>query len=268
MRTIVAFKSGKEVEWIELNILLNQTSFSKSDILELSSSLDESEVDSILTDLEWRADSYLKPIYRVENNRVIPSVSWNEVPEYFLCLYYSYYGANDNSGGTKLFEMISANALQNFIGGDACLLGFPAGTGLNDALDQISNICFEQRNMPADGTYNDDGVDVVGYKLFGDHRSSNLYILLQCAAGKHWTSKKQICINRWTNYLVWYSDNIITSISTVEYVQQKDWSKRTSTYGMLIDRLRIHNFLYQKEVDSDLRALVTAWCQDKITNGI
>lgn len=264
----ISFKSGKEIEWIELNILLYNTQLCKSEILELASSLDEQEVDGILSAMEWRANSYHNPIYRVENNTVIPIVSWVDIPEYFLCLYYSYYGANDNSGGTKLFEQISANALQNFIGGEVCTLGFPANTGLNDSLDRISGICFEQRNMRADGTYNDDGVDVVGYKLFGDQRSSNLYVLLQCAAGKHWTAKKPICLNRWTNYLVWYSDNIITSISTVEFVQPQDWNKRTSTYGMLLDRLRIQNYLYQKGVDSTLRDLVTFWCNEKIAVGI
>lgn len=264
----IAFKSGKEVEWIELNILRDYKPLSKSDIVTLSESLDESEVDGILSEMDWRGQSYHNPVYVVENNTVIPKFSWQDVPEYFLCLYYSYFGANDYSGGTKLFEQISANALQNFLEGKVYTLGFPASTGFNQALDQISRVCFEQRNMPADGSYNDDGVDVVGYKLFDDGRSSNLYVLLQCAAGKHWTSKKPIAMNRWTNYLVWYTDNIITSISTVEYVPSKDWNKRTSTYGMLFDRLRIQNYLYKNGIDNSLREVTTDWCQNKLEAGI
>ena len=122
--------------------------------------------------------------------------------------------------------------------------------------------------MPANTSYKDDGVDVVGYKLFEDSRGANLYVLLQCAAGTHWTSKKQISLNRWTNYIVWYPENIIQSISTVEYVSQKDWDKRTSTYGMLIDRIRIFNFLYKETIEASLRDEVKEWCRQKIENGI
>ena len=85
---------------------------------------------------------------------------------------------------------------------------------------------------------------MVGYKLLNDNRCANLYVLLQCAAGKNWKTKKSINLKRWTNYIKWYCDNIILSMSTVDYVKQKDWDKRASDYGMLIDTLRIYNLLW------------------------
>ena len=198
----------------------------------------------------------------------MPNYSWEDIPEYFLCRYYSFYGADDNSGGTKLFEKISAETLKNFIGGSVYSLGFPTGKGFNEYLDDLSKVCIENRNMPSDGSYKDDGVDVVGFKLFEDNRGANLYILMQCAAGKHWKSKTPISLNRWTNYIVWYPENIIQSISTVEFVSKKDWEKRVSTYGMLIDRVRIFNFLYKKDVEVILRNEVKEWCRAKLEDGI
>lgn len=72
--------------------------------------------------------------------------------------------------------------------------------------------------------------------------------------------KKKIELNRWTNYIIWFPENIISSISTVDYVTQKEWEKQASSFGMLLDRVRIYNSLYKKPVDKKLRADVLAWC--------
>lgn len=268
MSEYISYKTGKEIEWLELNLLKNNRPLNKSQISTLADDIEEQTIDGWLTTLEWRSNMYKKPIYTVNNNKITPNFSWKEIPEYFLCLYYSFYGANDNSGGTGLFEKISAETLKNFIQGEVYNLGFPISQSFNKNLDDIANYCFEQRNLLANSNYKDDGVDVVGYKLFGDDRSSNLYILLQCAAGKHWASKKPIIMNRWTNYIIWFPENIIQSISTVEFVEQKNWNKNSSTFGMLIDRLRIYNFLYEKEVETSLRKEVLKWCENKIASGI
>lgn len=268
MSEFISFKSGKEIEWLELNLLKNNKPMNKSQIISLTDDIDEQSVDGWLTILEWRSTSYNKPIYTVNNNIITPNYSWDQIPEYFLCIFYSFRGASDNSGGTGLFERISAHALKNFIDGEAFTLGFPAENSFNDNLDQIAKLCFEERNLKASSDYKDDGVDVLVYKTFGDNRSSNLYILLQCAAGIHWASKSPIILNRWTNYIVWYSNNIIQSISTVEFVEEKKWKKKESTFGMLFDRLRIYNCLYIKEVEESLRKEVLAWCARKLEVGI
>lgn len=268
MSQYISFKLGREIEWLELNLLKNNTPLSKSQISSLADGVDEQTIDGWLSTLEWRMLLYKKPIYSIKKNKITPNFSWKEIPEYFLCLYYSFYGANDYSGGTGLFEKISAQALKNFLNGEVFTFGFPGGKGFNQNLDQIEKLCYETRNMRANSSYKDDGVDVLGYKSFQDNRSSNLYVLQQCAAGKHWAKKNAINMNNWTNYLVWFPENIIQSISTVEFVQQKVWNKRTSSFGMLFDRLRIYNFLYEKNVEAGLRGEVSKWCNDKITNGI
>jgi hypothetical protein len=268
MSEYISFKAGKEIEWLEINLLRNNKPISKSKIISLAEGVDEQTVDSWLSILERRLHLYRKPIYTVENNKITPNYSWEKIPEYFLCIYYSFNGANDYSGGTSLFERISGAALKNFINGEVLNLGFPHTLNFNENLDKVSALCFEGRGKKADSDYKDDGVDVVGFKSFHDHRSSNLYVLVQCAAGKHWTAKKPIIMNRWDKYILWYRENIIQSISTVDYVDQKKWDNHASTFGMLLDRLRIYNFLYEKEVDIELRKDVYNWCSDKIMQGI
>lgn len=267
MSEYIGFKAGREIEWLELNLLKNNRNLSKSTICSLSGE-DETIVDEWINILNSRIILYKQPIYSISNNIIRPNYSWDQIPEYFLCVYYAFNGANDYSGGTALFEKISAQALKNFLNGEVFILGFPAGKTFNEYLDDIGNICYEYRILPAHYSYKDDGVDVVGYKSFDDKRSSNLYVLLQCAAGKHWDAKKPINMNNWGLYIKWYRENIIQSISTVDFVENTRWNKRTSTFGMLIDRLRIYNFLYEKNVEPTLRQEVTKWCNEKMTQGI
>lgn len=261
----VDFKEGKEIEWLELNLLITGRFLSKSMIITISGKEDENVVDSWITELEERNKKYFEPIYEIENNIVRPLKSYKDIPEYFLCVHFAFNGAGGNAEGTKLFEQVSANALKNFIQGEVYVLGFPANKNLNDYLDEIAKRCLEGRGERANPDYKDDGVDAIGYKIFDDGRSGNFYVLMQCAAGIHWSNKKTINLSRWTNYVRWFPTNIICSISTVEYVSQRDWSKRVSDYGMVFDRLRIYNYLYKSSIEVSLRKSALAWCNANIS---
>jgi len=263
----VNFVQGKEIECIEYNLLLRGVPITKSlirDFVDRSTNYEkdvkEEEIDSWLTTIEWRSIKYIETLYEVAGNAITPLKTWEEVPEYFLCIHFSLYGASNDQVGTKLFEKISGHALKNFINGEVYVLGFPDNKNLNEYLDDIAAICQEERGRKANSDYKDDGVDVIGYKDFGDGRSANLYILLQCAAGIHWKKKKPIPEARWTQYIYWVHNNIISSISTVDFVEKAEWGKQSSTYGMLFDRLRIYNCLYDREIERGLREEVINWC--------
>lgn len=269
MSKYLEFKKGREIEWLELNLLRTGEPISKSLIIELANGYFEEEeiekeVDGWMRELDLRNSLYSNAFYNVNQNKITPLKSWDEIPEYYLCVYYSYYGAKDASIGTKLFEKISALSLKNFIGGETYSLGFPEGKGLNDYLDEFITFCYEKRGLKANTDYKDDGVDVIGFKLFQDGRSANLYVLQQCAAGNHWRTKNKIEINRWSNYIIWYPECIILSIATVDFVSQREWEKRTSSYGMLMDRVRIYNTLYQNDVLESLRNEVLEWAEPTI----
>lgn len=264
MSKYLEFKKGREIEWLELNLLRTGEGMSKSLISSLTDGVLEEEIDSWIRELEYRSSMYSNPYYEVKNNKINPLLIWSAIPEYYLCVHYSYFGAADNTNGTKIFEKITAQALKNFIGGDVYSLGFPEGKGLNAYLDEFVKYCCEKRGINANGDYKDDGIDVIGFKLFNDNRSANLYVLIQCAAGINWRTKKKIELNRWTNYILWYPECIISSISTVDYVSQRDWEKQNSSFGMLIDRVRIYNTLYTVDVEQNLRNDTLAWATPTI----
>lgn len=263
------FEVGKEVECLEYNLLLTGTPLTKSKIRDLvdrstnyEREVKESDLDSWIGTIELRSAKYSEQLYNVRDNIITPHKTWEDVPEYFLCVYFSLFGASSDLLGTKLFEKISGYALRNFIGGEVLILGFPENKNLNEYLDDISQTCDEIRGRMANRDYKDDGVDVIGYKKIDrDSRGSNLYVLQQCAAGIHWKKKKAIPIARWIQYIYWIQKNIIESISTVDFIENKDWTKHATTYGMIFDRLRIYNNLYNNPIDQPLRREVLDWCR-------
>ncbi len=263
---------GSEVEWIELNLLRHSQPISKATIIAQIPQPDDTDdfneileerVDSWLSELVDRNYNLATSFYELKGNTIYPNYSWLEYPEYFLCLYFSYAGASKDPIGTKLFERISANTIKNFIGGEIFTFGFPSTKNLNEFLDEVAPVCFEERGSRANNDYKDDGVDVLCYKSFDDNKSSNLYVLLQCAAGNNWKNKSPIHVERWTRYIQWSSRNILTSISTTDYVSERQWPKSASDYGILLDRNRIINW-YIKSIDVILRKEVIIWCSDKV----
>ncbi|MDR6515853.1 hypothetical protein [Chryseobacterium camelliae] len=256
------YVQGREIEWLELNLLKSNMPLSKSTVMSLANDVDENDVDSWFSELIDRGYDLELCIYEQRGNTIYPLYRWDSIPEYFLCLYFCYFGASKDKIGTKLFERISSIALKNYIGGEIKTFGFPSDTNLNRFLDEVAPLCFEQRGILAHPDYKDDGVDVLCYKNFGDSRSGNMYVLLQCAAGINWTSKSPINLTRWVRYIYWPQSNLLTSIATTEYIQKSSWVKRVDDYGLLLDRCRVTNW-YSKMIDNDLRNEVIDWCNDK-----
>ncbi|MBK9628325.1 MAG: hypothetical protein IPO56_11660 [Flavobacteriales bacterium] len=104
---LVPYKLGKEVEWIELNMLCTGQPLSKASLI-TTSGQNEEDVDDWLAELEFRIQAMGPAIapYRITNGRVVSTKTWADVPEYLLCVHYAYRGAADRTNGTKLFEDI------------------------------------------------------------------------------------------------------------------------------------------------------------------
>ncbi len=258
------YSEGMEIEWLELNLLKSGRPLSKSTVISLLTDPDENAIDSWFSELVDRNYDFPEPYYKLRGNTLVPLKAWVDIPEYFLCLYFTFSGAYADKIGTELFERISGVAIKNFIGGEIFSLGFPSGNNLNAELDRLAPLCFEDRGRQAHHDYKDDGVDIICYKTFGDNKSSNLYVLLQCAAGLNWKAKKTINMDNWVQYIFWATKNIVTSLSTTEYVKDRQWEKSASVYGILMDRNRILNW-YSKSIDKNLRKEVQIWCTEKVS---
>ncbi|MCX6249409.1 MAG: hypothetical protein NTX61_01530 [Bacteroidetes bacterium] len=264
-------------DWAELNVIFYNTPLSKSKLISvLEDNGYEEDVnyggdelyDSIIQELEKRKSLYgNSPPYSIVNSVITPLIKWIDYPEYILCLIFSYWGAADAQNGTSLFEQVSNIALKNYLSGEAITIGFPNAGNLSGQLDKLAGLLNEDRaakNPPPKAK--DDGVDVIGWNSFGDNRRGQLIVLMQCAAGKNWNLKKQIRLSVWSQYINWFFETTIPSMSITEILPTNKWANAVESYGIVFDRARIYRCLYKPNtsIDPSLRVGVVQWCDTKL----
>lgn len=262
---------GSISDWVELYLITACENISKSKLIllleENGCDRAEDDIDSVFSELERRTLLYgLDAPFAIDNNIAIPLKNWQQVPEYFLCLWFSYNGAYNSHAGTKLFERLSSEALKFYLYGNITVLGFPSDQALSKQLDCISNLLGENRGENPNSTVKDRGVDIIGWKSFEDSRNSQIIVLMQCAAGKNWDTKKSITKSAWGTYIHWNPNYVITSISVSSLLGSQEWKDRVHDFGMIFDRARIYRYLYQNNniIEESLRSEVIDWCSKKL----
>lgn len=264
-------------DWIELNSIISGEVLSKSKLISLledngytedAEYIGDEIFDSVLSELERREKLYgPNSPFKVESTLIQPVVSWQDYPEYVMCLIFSYLGASDNINGTKLFERLSQQVLKSYLCGEAKVIGFPNDENLTLQLDELAKKLFELRgNRDPDHHDKDRGVDVIGWKPFNDEKNSQIIVLMQCGAGWNWSKKKQIPLPAWAHFIHWNYTTTIQSISITEIIELKKWQKVVDEYGLVFDRARIVRCLYSGNftIEVDLRNEIIAWCNRKL----
>jgi hypothetical protein len=118
-------------------------------------------------------------------------------------LLFSTHGAGNAQIGTKLFEQLTKSCIDFFMACDSINFGFPSGVSFKDQLDSLASLCNEERRDNPRSADKDRGVDIVACKTFDDSRNSNIYLLLQCAAGANWNDKSVIpYVASWRRLLI------------------------------------------------------------------
>lgn len=260
-------------DWVELNVVFKNESLSKAKLIALlnENGLEKDEdalFDSIIQEIERRQKLYgVDPPYEVVNNVIKPLKDWKDCAEYVLCLWFSYQGAENAHEGTRLFERVSGEAVKSYLHGECSVFGFPAALSLKDSVDNIATCLFEDRGSDPNPQDKDRGVDIVAWKPFGDGRSGQVILLVQCAAGRRWRVKKQIPLQQWSQFIHWNFSIPVPSITITEVMDSADWKKQINDFGVIFDRARIFRNLYQNgpgTVDPDLHDEVIDWCQQTV----
>lgn len=264
-------------DWAELNVAYDNAPLSKAKLTSLLEDNgfqkdvdydEDSLFDSIIQELQRRQKLYgSSPPFIVDNNIVVPQTNWNDRPEYFMCLLFSYWGAANAGNGTQLFERISNLVLRSYLNGETITLGFPNEGDLPGQLDNIAMTLFEDRAaISPPSAAKDRGVDVIGWIGCRDDRKGQIIVLMQCAAGRNWMLKKRIMLDVWAQYINWNYYTTVPSLSITEVVENARWSEAVVHYGVVFDRTRIFKYLYQPHItiDADLRAQIIEWCESKM----
>lgn len=265
--------SSRLADWVELYLLTGHRTISKAALQQqvqiALGNVQERTIDETLLELERRAALYgPKALFSVNSNVVKLTktrIDWRNHPEYMMCLIYSMLGViSSNDPGTKLFERLAAVALGQYLNGSTIVLGHPSGVGFAGQLVSLANQCNESIGFAPYPAAKDEGVDVVGWKPFGDGRSSQAIVLLQCAAGKNGHTKAAIRQDLWRELIRW-GNRTIPGVAIPQAVKAGDWVRKTSYYDLVFDRPRIINLIASvKGHDAGLRADIVQWCENQL----
>lgn len=259
-RTMVA-------DWVEISAAIDESEISKAEVGSAieewkGSEPDESFIGDVWTELERRQELYgASPPYLVESRVVVPNTSWEDIPEYLMCLILSIKGNRDEPAATgRLFERLSSVAIKNYLGGQAIIYGHPSRQDVRGIAEELC----ERFGFQHTSNFNDRGLDVIGWKTFGDQRPSQMVALFQCAAGHNWKSKlTDLPLAAWCKYIAWGCDPV-KGFVLPQIVAREEFAECSYAGGMLIDRARIYRNTALVGVEPGLRRELRDWCNTRL----
>lgn len=271
-----AEEPSRIADWVELEISVDSPSLSRSKLASVISESSGSEVSEAFTSDVWqhlhrRVTRYATPFFRIEDDIVLAAeaVPANAL-EYRTMLLFSVYGASIQEGSEpKLFERTSAEAICNYLGGCVFVFGWPV---LDDVqvqiaarVRQVADLMKERFVEAPAVRYLDRGVDIIAWKPFPEpdatsNRTSQLIMLSQCAAGRHWRDKtRELPRASWTQYVHWATDPEV-GFAVAAVIDDDVWHDvAREVEGVIFDRVRLINFLPNGVEDPGLRNDLDTW---------
>jgi hypothetical protein len=265
---IIDYSSAESVaDWVELVILTEGISISRTQLAseyEASSGSEPPEefISDVWCELSYRQRMFEHAPFSVEDSTIDPSPVLSVRPEYLACVLLSVYGVPSSAQYiTDLFEQVTRSALEVYTAGQAIVVGWHGVDGeqaIADRIKKIANTIGERFCEPPQRKYKDRGVDVAGWRPFNDSRSGKVVLLVQCAAGRHWKDKLPVPLDAWCEYIHW-ACRPISGFAVPCVVGRGDWHDYSKDKGLLLDRVRIANLLYDRKIDNTLFVGVAKW---------
>lgn len=266
-------------DWIELELALNEEieSLSKATISSVieqqtGKAADEGLITDIWRLLERRTELYRSPPFSVEGNLIIRDDAVEITEPYLACLFFSLYGVRTNRTDPKILERISAICIAEYLGGTSYVFGWPPMENVPVQIPaRIQELADRMRESVAEypaAKYKDRGVDVVSWKPFthegrGVHRSGQVAVLSQCAAGQDWAKKKgDVPLDAWKQYIHW-ANAPIRGFVVPGVIQDENWHDTSVDCGIVFDRARICNYLPKPFPDEELMQSIRDWVNEE-----
>jgi len=235
-------------------------------------------LDDVMTEIDRRSKSCLSgyPFYLDMEGTVIRHKNDDKSPQadiyrYLLLstrLNMAKDKVQDGIDGTSILEEVAAVILRCYLG-EKRAKSFVFGTANSGRFeDKINELCREIGEGgrfchvdPSPVKANDDKLDAVAWVPFTDGRPGKIVIFCQCKTGSNWQDQitqlqPEAFLKRWTSHRT-YVLNPIRAFCISECPDTTRWEGIASYAGLLFDRLRIVDFLY--EISEDLITKVRCW---------
>jgi hypothetical protein len=269
------------VDWLETSLLTQHTSrISDTAIVDILSEADLPDPDAQLAEIIQTVrsrghivrDGY--PIHR-DGQGFSRSATWRQRLPYsfmlFASLNQSYaelsYAVGTANRPAELFEMLASKALEKYLGCSVIRIGAPRRvpvpapfpTALDYTIGKLGEV-LGQRDLE-DHNSGDDGVDLIGWRTFGDNRASQAIILAQCAIGTDWRDKRDgVSLPMWKRHIDWHSHPLKGFAVPFHHEPGRPWRETATRAGIIFDRLRIARLVQANILHQDVRREMTAWC--------
>jgi hypothetical protein len=208
-------------------------------------------------------------------------VGWEEVPAFTMLLMAdlgrSYESVQatiaHESGASRLFEKIVEASCGELLGGRSVRLGWPIEPGWPkpmtkriERLGERLGFVVETLAGKTKATDKDRGLDVATRLSFGDSEPGTAVLLIQCATGQNWRSKRgEPSFAEWSNIYQWDSA-LLRAIALPWRLDSKFDYKQTFRFfdAIVLDRLRLCAGSPDLALDVLTRSAITVWCRARL----
>jgi hypothetical protein len=267
LRSIKQHNSDLNVlcDWIEASVVFENDHLSKSDVTTALQQFQIYEKQGFATeivDVAWSVIAsrmkYLNaPLgIQVSGNRITRSATWDTFPAYGFCLalacaqfypsWVKQWGAATVRG--ELFEELAQESFSTTLSGwKVRRVGWSPGnpTKLCAAIDSIISDLNEvegsELKLHIDEHANELGLDLLAYYSYGDAHASLPVLLVQCASGDNWKSKRHTPdLGLWRTIVSFNSCPVRGFAIPFAYADSQELRKHTrSINGVFVDRIRL-----------------------------
>ena len=208
--------------------------------------------------------------------------TWEDYPCYsfllFVSLNQSYGELNFRTQASEpaiLFEVLTARALELFLGGSAIRIGAPrlppVPAGFPAALAFLANAIKEP--VRGDGGLErhgsgDDGLDIWVTKGFQDQRTSSVFVVAQCAIGENWRVKRsELDLALWYRHIDWFTQPL--KVFAVPFqINQDSWRETATRGGLILDRPRIAQTIDPAHLPGPIVTRIKKWTRQRIGRAV
>jgi hypothetical protein len=274
------------VDWLEASLLTQETGrISDTAIIDVFSEADlEEDSDSLLAAMHQTIRSRGNTIgaaYPVERQGLGYSRrgEWKEYLPYSFMLFASLnqsYTELNYKGGTankpaELFETLASKAVENYLHCSVIRIGAPRRSpvpftfpkALVYAVKELGEI-VGQRDLERHDS-GDDGVDLIGWRPFGDARASQAIILAQCAIGTDWRDKRDgVSLEMWRRHIDWHSAPLKGFAVPFHHQEGNPWRETATRAGIIFDRLRIAKLVDAAALPAVTKQEMMKWCEIRL----
>ncbi|MCC6486911.1 MAG: hypothetical protein IT364_05365 [Candidatus Hydrogenedentes bacterium] len=276
-------------DWIEASIVLQDDRISKADVVKSliqHQVYDKQDFAMEIVDQAWSVMAsrmkYLnEPLgIQVSKNRISRSQKWDTLPAYGFCMtlacapvypsWLQHWGAPSVRG--ELFEELAHESFSSaYRGWTVQRIGWSPGNPaklrktIAKIISDLNEVEGKELGLHVDEHANELGLDLLAYYSYGDVHASLPVLLVQCASGDNWRTKRHTPdLGLWRTIVSFNSCPVRGMVMPFAYANSQDHRKHTKAVdGVFVDRLRLlGGFLRNATaVSAALDAKLVAWVQ-------